>query len=64
MMAWYCVLFFFKVLIRMRKIGKKSKFWEREVCGRCIYNTGSAMNCNNLLIKTTRIILHEFDNVL
>lgn len=54
---------FFKVLIRMGKIGK-IKFWEREVCGLCIHNTGSAMNCNNLLIKRTTVILHEFDNVL
>lgn len=30
MMAWYCVLFLFKVLIRMRKIGKKNQSFGRK----------------------------------
>lgn len=34
------------------------------ICRLCIWNAGSAINCNNLLLKPTRVMLDKFVNVL
>lgn len=62
-MAWHCILMF----ENSRKKGEDRMLKALEamsLCGLHTWNTGSAINYNNLLLKTTRVILDKFVKVL